>query len=53
VPLNVEGKIAWQRKVGDSFQCGIEFGALDATQTALMKQCFEFYNKNPEFSAVR
>ncbi len=52
-PLNVEGKIAWQRKVGDSFQCGIEFGALDAAQTALMKQCFEFYNKNPEFSAVR
>ena len=48
-PLRVRGSIAWQRKNGENYQCGVEFQDLDGAKVELMKKCFEFYNKNAEF----
>ena len=48
-PLRVKGSIAWLRKVGENYQCGVEFQNVDEAKIRLMKKCFEFYNKNAEF----
>ena len=48
-PLRVGGNIAWQRKDGENYQCGVEFQHLDEATLGAMKKCFEFYNKNAEF----
>lgn len=48
-PLKVKARVAWQRKEADNHLCGIEFSDLGASQSRLLKDCFEFYKKNPEF----
>jgi methyl-accepting chemotaxis protein len=48
-PLRVRGSIAWLRKDGENYQCGVEFQNVDQAKVRLMKKCFEFYNKNAEF----
>ncbi|MEF8700489.1 MAG: methyl-accepting chemotaxis protein [Candidatus Accumulibacter sp. UW20] len=48
-PLRIDGRVAWQRKEGENYQCGVEFRNVDETTVQLMKKCFEFYNKNHEF----
>ncbi len=48
-PLRVDGRVAWQRKDGSNYQCGVELQNLDDAKLKLMKKCFEFYNKNAEF----
>ncbi len=48
-PLRVKGSIAWLRKDGENYQCGVEFQNVDEAKIRLMKKCFEFYNKNAEF----
>ena len=48
-PLKFKARVAWQRKEADNHLCGIEFSNLGASQSRLLKDCFEFYKKNPEF----
>jgi len=48
-PLRIDGRVAWQNKDGDNYQCGVEFQNLSASDVELMRKCFEFYNKNAEF----
>jgi methyl-accepting chemotaxis protein len=48
-PLRIRGSIAWQRKDGENYQCGVEFQEVGEADVRLMKKCFEFYNKNAEF----
>jgi len=48
-PLRVRGSIAWQKKDGENYQCGVEFQNVEEANVKLMKKCFEFYNKNAEF----
>lgn len=48
-PLRIKGRVAWQRKDGENYQCGVEFQNTDEATSQLMKRCFEFYNKNAEF----
>ena len=48
-PLRIGGRVAWQNKDGDNYQCGVEFQNLSASDVELMRKCFEFYNKNAEF----
>ena len=43
-PLRVRGNMAWQRKDGENYQCGVEFQNVDEAKVSLMKKCFEFYN---------
>ena len=48
-PLHINGRVAWQCKDGENYQCGVEFQNTDEATSQLMKKCFEFYNKNAEF----
>ena len=48
-PLRIDGRVAWQNKDGNNYQCGVEFQNLNTSNIELMRKCFEFYNKNAEF----
>jgi methyl-accepting chemotaxis protein len=48
-PLRIRGSIAWQRKDGENYQCGVEFQNVDEAIAKSIRRCFEFYNKNAEF----
>lgn len=49
VPVNLVGRIAWQRKEGETHLCGIEFVELDEAKRSYLKTCFSFFNKKSEF----
>ena len=48
-PLCIKGRILWQRKDGDGYLCGVEFVSVDESKRTMIKKCFAFFNKNPEF----
>jgi methyl-accepting chemotaxis protein len=48
-PLRIRGSMAWQKKDGENYQCGVEFGEIGESNLKMMRRCFEFYNKNAEF----
>ena len=48
-PVNLTGRLAWQREQGDGYLCGVEFVDLDDTKRRYLKTCFDFFNKNAEF----
>jgi len=48
-PVNLVGKVAWQRIEGESHLCGVEFVDLDDDKRRYLKTCFDFFNKNAEF----
>lgn len=45
-PVNIEGRVAWQRKDGDKYLCGVEFVKMDEQKRSAIKQCFEFFRQN-------
>ncbi len=49
-PLQLKGRIAWQRPSGQRHLCGIEFVDMTDAQRAKMRECFDYYKKNAEFS---
>ncbi len=42
-PLQLKGRIAWQRMEGKKHLCGVEFVNMDEPKRAALKQCFDFY----------
>ncbi len=48
-PLTLTGNIIWNRMDNSRYVYGIEFKALNGGQEQGLRQCFEFYRKNPEF----
>jgi methyl-accepting chemotaxis protein len=48
-PVNLLGRIAWQRKEGGEQLCGVEFIELDEVKRNYLKHCFSFFNKKAEF----
>ncbi len=50
-PVNLRGKISWQRKEGDKYVCGVAFEQLSSEISRRMRESFQYYNKEPEFSA--
>ena len=50
-PVEVKGQVAWQNKTDSNYLCGIEFIDLSREQVESIKDCFDFYRKNVEFSA--
>ena len=48
-PVNLVGRVAWQRAEGNSQLCGVEFVELDENKRRYLKTCFDFFNKNAEF----
>jgi methyl-accepting chemotaxis protein len=49
IPVNLIGRIAWQRDVGNVNLCGVEFVQLDEAKRGYLKTCFSFFNKKAEF----
>ncbi len=48
-PLQLKGRITWQGKEQENFLYGIEFLNVLESQQSLIKQCFAFFHRNPEF----
>ena len=49
VPVNLIGRVAWQRAEGGSHLCGVEFVEMDDVKRNYLKTCFDFFNKKAEF----
>lgn len=49
VPVNLAGRVAWQRKEGGGHLCGVEFVEMDEDKSNYLKTCFDFFNKKAEF----
>jgi c-di-GMP-binding flagellar brake protein YcgR len=43
-PLQVTGKIVWQKKDGDKNFCGVEFANMNEASRKALKKCFDFYS---------
>ncbi len=48
-PFRIKGRILWQRKEAGDYMCGVEFVNADEGKRNMIKKCFAFFNKNPEF----
>ncbi len=52
-PVRVSGKISWQRVEDDKYVCGVAYeNVTDAVERGL-RECFKYYNKQPEFGDAR
>jgi methyl-accepting chemotaxis protein len=51
-PLKLRGRVSWQRFEGGKNQCGIAFEGMSEDANRKLRECFKYYNKTPEFSAV-
>lgn len=49
-PLKLNSRVAWQRRDGERHMCGVEFQNIDHGKQEKLKNCFRFFNLNPEFS---
>ena len=50
-PLKLRGRICWQRFEDGKNQCGIAFEGMSEDEKRKLRECFEYFNKTPEFSA--
>lgn len=48
-PLRVSGRITWQRQKDADLLCGVEFLNLNEKNRHGLRECFDFFGKNPEF----
>jgi methyl-accepting chemotaxis protein len=48
-PLELRGRISWQRLEGEKNQCGIVFEDMSEEASRKLRECFKYYNKTPEF----
>ena len=50
-PVDIQANIAWQRKSGDEYLCGVKFVDVGSQQTKQLNSCFTFFNKKPEYGS--
>lgn len=48
-PLKLAGRVAWQRPQDGKHLSGITFEGVSEDARRKMRECFEYYNKSPEF----
>ena len=48
-PLELKGRITWQRLEGGKNLYGIAFEGISDDANRKMRECFQYYNKTPEF----
>jgi methyl-accepting chemotaxis protein len=48
-PLQLTGRVVWQKADGHSFRCGLEYAPFDDTKRLQLEQCFEYFGKNSSF----
>jgi methyl-accepting chemotaxis protein len=51
-PLKLRGRITWQRIENGKHQCGIAFEGMSDEANRKLRECFEYFNKTPEFGTV-
>jgi methyl-accepting chemotaxis protein len=44
-PIQVDGRVAWQREQEGRFMCGIEFTGLDEPGRKALQECYKFFNQ--------
>ena len=49
-PLKLAGRVTWQRLQDGKHLSGIAFDRLSEDARRKMRECFEYYNKSPEFN---
>jgi methyl-accepting chemotaxis protein len=52
-PVRVPGKISWQRVEDDKYVCGVAYENVTGEVERGLRECFKYYNKQPEFGDVR
>ena len=48
-PMNVQGRIAWQREEKGRVLCGVEFVDTTPAEQSRLKECFSYFNRAPEY----
>ena len=48
-PMEVRGRIAWQREEKGRLLCGVQFIGMSPAEEKRLKDCFAFFNKAPEY----
>lgn len=48
-PLQLEGKIVWQKPADSGYACGVKFEEMNSTQRQKLQTCFSYFNKRSEF----
>ena len=49
IPVNLAGRVAWQRAENGSHLYGVEFVEMDENKRRYLKTCFDFFHKKAEF----
>lgn len=49
-PLKLQGRVTWQRSLEGKPQCGVAFEDVTSSADQKMRECFEHFNKTPEFT---
>jgi methyl-accepting chemotaxis protein len=49
-PMEIKGRIAWMKREGERYICGIEFTNMDETKRKRLRQCFTYFKKEAEFN---
>jgi methyl-accepting chemotaxis protein len=52
-PVKLPGRITWQRKEQGKFVCGVVFEIMSDEAAKRLRESFRYYNKEPEFGAIR
>ncbi len=52
-PVRLHGRITWQRKEQEKFLCGVAFEKMSDAAARRLREGFRYYNKEPEFGAIR
>ncbi|WP_283743580.1 methyl-accepting chemotaxis protein [Sideroxydans sp. CL21] len=52
-PVKLPGRITWQRKEQGKFVCGVVFEKMSDEAAKRLRESFRYYNKEPEFGAIR
>lgn len=48
-PIQLTGRVVWQKADGNSFQCGLEYDPVDEAKRLQLEKCFEYFGKNSHF----
>ena len=49
-PMDVKGRIAWQREEKGRMLAGVEFVDMSAAEQKRLKECFSYFNRSAEYS---
>lgn len=48
-PLELTGRVVWQKADGDSFHCGLAYDSFDDAKRHQIEKCFAYFGKNSRY----